>query len=213
MLDRPTPSFFLITVLLAASCSGGRSEDSAANASGGGGSLGPNITGSDLDGGADAAVCAFGQIICDGNEAKTCDGKGGFMADKAKKCGTKCSDGLGCVQCMPNTGTCAGRMAKVCDPTGTQEVNVACDGLGMDCQSDGCKGACSPTTLGLSYRGCDFWPTVTSNSVWSDRQHQGDGGFHFGVLLGNDSTKVTANVKITREGSIPIDLTVPPGKV
>ena len=158
-------------------------------------------------------MCAFGQIICDGNEAKTCDGKGGFMADQTKKCGTKCSDGLGCVQCMPNTGTCASKVAKVCDPTGTQEVNIACDGLGMECQADGCKGACSPTTLGLSYRGCEFWPTVTSNSVWSDCLHQGDGGFHFGVLLGNDSTKVTAHVTITREGSKPIDLALPPGKV
>jgi len=211
MLDRTTPSFSFFAVLLAAACSG-RSEDAPTSTGGGVGGGDPNVPVTELDGGSDAAVCAFGQIICDGNEAKTCDGKGGFLADQSKKCGTKCSDGLGCVQCMPNTGTCAGKVAKVCDPTGTQEVNIACDGLGMVCQADGCKGACSPTILGLSYRGCDFWPTVTSNSVWSDRLHQGDGGFHFGVLLGND-TKATANVKITREGSAPIDLAIAPGKV
>ncbi len=210
MLVRTTPSFSLIAVLLAAAC-GDRSSDSSSPLQAGGGSSNPGDPSSDA--GADAPVCAFGQIICEGDTAKTCDGKGGFIDADTKQCVAKCSDGLGCVQCMPNTGSCGSTIAKVCDPSGTQEVNFLCDGPGMQCEADGCKGDCSPTTLGLSYRGCEFWPTVTSNSVWSDRSHQGAGGFHFGVLLGNDSPKATAKVTITREGSKPYELALAPGQV
>jgi hypothetical protein len=206
MLDRTTPFFSLIAVLLAAACSGDRSE-LANDASGAGGSSIPVIT---VEAGADAAVCAFGQIVCEGDTAKTCDGKGGFMA--TKQCGTQCSDGIGCVQCMPNAGRCAFNLAKVCDPSGTQEVNFVCNGPGMECTADGCTGVCSPTTLGMSYRGCEFWPTVTANSVWSDRTHLGSGGFHFGVLLGNDSDKTTAHVVITLADK-KWELDVAPGQV
>src|SRR5262249_51830882 len=46
-------------------------------------------------------------------------------------------------------------------------------------------------------RGCDFWPTVTSNPVWSDAAHQTmSGAFHFGVLVGNVSTQ-EANITVT----------------
>jgi hypothetical protein len=167
------------------------------------------------DAGADAPVCAYGQIICDGDEAKTCDGKGSFIG--SKKCGTKCSEGLGCVQCMPNAGKCAFNLAKVCDATGTQEVNFVCDGPGMQCAPDGCDGVCSPTTLGMSNRGCEFWPTVTANSVWSDRLHQGASGFHFGLLLGNDSTTLPAHVTVSLAEHTPTEkkweLDLAPGQV
>src|SRR5262249_38663020 len=47
---------------------------------------------------------------------------------------------------------------------------------------------------GTSNVGCEFWPTVTANNVWANKNQ---GPFHFGVLLGNvsatDPVEVTIN--------------------
>jgi hypothetical protein len=89
-------------------------------------------------------------------------------------------------------------MATVCDANGSNESTFICDGLGMTCEADGCHGDCSPLSLGMGNQGCEFWPTVTANSVWGERAHAGDAnGFHFGLLIGNVSTTASAQVKIS----------------
>jgi len=169
-------------------------------------SLRPGIGGSPggpPEGGTDAPACAYGQILCDGNKAQVCDGQGSYI--NVTSCITECKDGLGCVECVPNTGVCEAGLAKVCDATGSKEEVFACKGPGMQCEPDGCHGPCSPTTLGESYQGCEFWPTVTANSVWS-------AGFHFGVVLGNPSGKVKATVEITHPMlHQPISVSIPSG--
>ena len=155
----------------------------------------PNEAGAPGDGGQTPAACAYGQIVCEGSEAKVCDGQGGFTAN-VTHCAIECQDGLGCVHCMPNAASCADGVAKVCDASGSSETVFACTGDGMQCQADGCKGACSPQALGTGSQGCEFWPTVTSNPVWSGGN--GRSGFHFGLLLGNVSSTSDVTVTIAR---------------
>jgi hypothetical protein len=153
--------------------------------------------------------CAYAQIVCDGTKAKVCDGQGGFTNET--DCASECQPGLGCVHCMPNTGSCdaVASQAKVCDPTGSREVVFHCGGWGMTCNPDGCSGPCSPTQLGPGYQGCEFWPTVTANRVWTG---SGAGpGFHFGVLLGNPSTS-RVDVEITGGDDPTVSLTLEPGE-
>jgi hypothetical protein len=204
MLERTYPLSSLVAFLLVGACSVDQSSDSNSS-SGTGGSFG--LGGSSADAGADAPVCAFGQIICEGNTAKTCDGHGNYTTP-GTSCAT-CKDGLGCVQCVPNSGVCSFNLAKVCDATGSWGGTFVCEGPGMSCQPDGCKGPCSPTSLGMSYQGCDFWPTVTANDVWSDRTN--GNGFHFGVLLGNVSAD-KATVKITGP-LVDQSIVIAPGEV
>jgi hypothetical protein len=144
--------------------------------------------------------CGYGQTVCDGNVARVCDGRGSFMSTTQCSGADKCRDGLGCVSCVPNTSTCTNKTLKVCDSAGNPTY-FACDGRGTSCEMDGCKGPCSPTSLGLSNKGCDFWPTVTANPVWSGVPAAlGNGGFHFGVLIGNVSP-VQTTVTVTAGGA------------
>ena len=156
-------------------------------------------------------VCPYGQKLCEGNVAKVCDGQGGFSS--TKECPSECKDGLGCVQCIPNAASCASAKATVCDATGTSETSFACEGWGMSCDADGCHGECSPVSLGMGYQGCEFLPTVTYNSVWSDRARANEppSGFRFGILIGNVSTTASTTVEITTPTSKQ-SLTVPAGE-
>jgi hypothetical protein len=151
------------------------------------------------EGGSDApTACAFGQVICEGDLAKTCDGRGGFSTTKICKTSAQCKDGLGCVVCVPNLGACENNVATVCNSTGSRMVTFACEGPGMSCDPDGCNGACSPTVLGPGYIGCEFWPTVTANNVWGTQTE----GFRFGVIVGNTSATEMAAITITGNGTV-----------
>jgi len=153
-------------------------------------------------------VCPYNQIVCEGNVAKVCDGQGGFAS--AMQCPSECKDGLGCVHCIPNAATCTPSTGEaiVCDATGTNESRFVCKGEGMRCEESGCLGDCSPVSLGMGYQGCEFLPTVTYNSVWSDRT--GGSGFRFAILVGNVSTTDATNVTVTGPTSVQ-SLTVPAG--
>jgi hypothetical protein len=127
--------------------------------------------------------CAAGKIVCDGNTAKTCDGKGGIASQT--DCGEQgCADELGCVACTPQAGSCADGVGKACGADG-RFFTFQCDPVqGMECAPDGCKGPCSPAVLGQSYVGCEYWPTVTMNGVFED-------SFFFAVAIGSTSPDTT----------------------
>jgi hypothetical protein len=87
-------------------------------------------------------------------------------------------------------GTCADGKARTCAADGSGFIEFDCDPVqGMACTPDGCKGQCSLSEIGASYIGCDYYPTVTLNPVWS--------GFDFAVAVGNASDQ-TAHVTVTR---------------
>jgi len=101
--------------------------------------------------------------------------------------------------CAPGHSTCADGLAEVCRPDGTL-VRFECDTVqGMQCNPDGCRGVCSPTSLRASYVGCDYYPTVTLNPVWSE--------FHFAVAVSATGADPT-HVVVTRGDEVIDERTV-----
>ncbi|PCC74915.1 hypothetical protein SAMN02745121_08402 [Nannocystis exedens] len=122
--------------------------------------------------------CDRGEVVCDGDVAQVCDGMGGFSDET--RCPGACIAGTGCAVCEPGAATCDGEILKLCNDDGTAEHEVECDGVqGLACDADSrrCVGACAPDVLGASSLGCDFYPTVTANSV-KDK-------FAFAVVVAN----------------------------
>ena len=122
-------------------------------------------------------------MACNGNELQTCGDNGQFQDSQA--CAQACSPTLGCVVCVPETATCNGDVAHACNAAGTGYTDETCDsaqGETCDPTAGGCTGPCAAKTLGQSYIGCEYYPTVTGNIV-------GD-AFDFAVAISNTSATV-----------------------
>ena len=142
-------------------------------------------------------VCPEDDIVCDGGTAQVCDGMGGFKSETP--CADVCVPDKGCVLCVPNEVQCEGDQVMVCNGDGSGfDPGATCDPLqGLSCDADlgGCAGACAG--LGLSYIGCDYYPTVTLqydlyNTAPKDV---------FAVTVANTSGQ-PASVTITRGGNM-----------
>ncbi len=126
--------------------------------------------------------CFDGAERCEDGAAKVCE-NGRFVV--AEHCENACVDGLGCVMCVPGSGSCSGEDATVCVADGSHYESFKCDplqGLTCDFDSGRCDGPCSPFRLGESYIGCDYYPTVTANEVRSE--------FDYAVVISNASDDV-----------------------
>ncbi len=138
--------------------------------------------------------CLAGQFVCVAGDAVECDGMGGRRA--TTDCdveGKVCADLLGCVNCQPGARSCSGGIGQYCVSDGSGITSFDCDPeQGMVCDPDGCKGVCAPPEVTESYIGCDYYPTVTLNPVWS--------GFDFAIAVANASS-AEANVVITKGDS------------
>ncbi len=149
--------------------------------------------------------CTQGTIVCEGDVAKVCDGLGGFESEET--CPSVCAPGLGCTECVPNAGQCDGPIAQKCNEEGSGFVETLCDdvqGVTCDANAGECVGACAPNTLGNSYIGCQYYPTVTPNVVGEN--------FSFAVVVSNVSN-ADADVTITRGGAPVVDIVVPANTV
>ena len=134
------------------------------------------------------AHLACGSSHVDDPAASSPDGGLGVLGDGSL--GINLCGKAGCV-CQPFSATCSDGKARACKVDGSGYVDFVCDPLqGMTCATDGCKGACAPPELGQSYIGCDYYPTVTLNPVWS--------GFDFAVAVGNASTSPGPCATVTR---------------
>jgi hypothetical protein len=182
----------LLLALFALRC--GASADSSGAASGGAGAA-AGSGGMPADGGQDTTPCSVGEITCKDDTSWTCSANGTLVdpvdCTSSAQSGKTCVDGLGCVVCEPGSGACTDGEAWYCTQDGANVITFACDPQqGMECKPDGCVGACTPGSLGRSHVGCDFWPTITANSVWSK-------WFSFGVAVTN-TTSNKAHVIVTR---------------
>jgi hypothetical protein len=63
---------------------------------------------------------------------------------------------------------------------------------------------CADAAMGHTYVGCDYWPTVTANVVWSV--------FDFAVVVANAGMEM-ANVTVTGPGGVNQSATVPPAQL
>jgi len=158
-------------VVVIAACAGGGGDDPVAGSGGTGGEPAPS--------------CTPGEISCDGDVAITCSADG--MVSTQQDCaesGEICSSPYGCRVCTAGTETCSDGVARRCSDTGDAWTEFACNDphQGMSCEPDGCKGPCSPGALVLGNVGCEFFPTVTANSVWRD-------WFGFAAVVANTSSE------------------------
>src|SRR5262249_17314974 len=97
------------------------------------------------------------------------------------------------------------RATQLCDATGAWVAGEACDGPGLACASGACVDRCA--AAGTSYLGCDYWPTVTSNTRLRD-------GFTYAVALANPQTyPVHADVTGGGLGGGSRSLDLAPGEV
>lgn len=182
------------------------SDEPAAEATGGNGNGNGSSGASGAQGGAGGGyvfvdACEPGTFACDGDTALPCDAASGALPRDCAAEGYRCQAPVGCLVCEPLVGTCAGGVARSCNAQGTAMLEYACDeAQGMRCEPDGCKGACSPAELGSSYVGCDYYPTVTLNPVFS--------GFNFAVAVANTGDDDAA-VVVTRGDAIISEANVP----
>ena len=169
-----------------------KAPTSGAGGSGQGVGAGGNIF---LDG------CQPGRFVCEGDTAVACDAADAVAPRDCAAEGFSCRAPHGCVVCNPGEGSCEGTAARLCNAEGTAVLSFECDSeQGMRCDPDGCKGSCSPAELGAGYVGCDYYPTVTPNPVFS--------GFDFAVAVANSGSEA-ARVVVTR-GLAPVaELVVP----
>jgi hypothetical protein len=147
--------------------------------------------------------CVEGATRCMANTLQTCTG--GTFKD-TQDCPNACDDTLGCVLCVPGTGTCMGEVSHACNADGQGYTDVDCDPVqGETCGSAGvCEGACSPKSLGQTYLGCDYYPTVTGNPVVQE--------YDFAVVVSNTAG---VDATITIDGgalTMPTTFTAPAGK-
>ena len=202
------PSLWLLASLL--SVSGCSCDDDG----GGGDARGGAGTGGDAGSGRSPARCAEDQVHCAGALARICDGEGGYKdeidcAERGQACiaSRTSSRGevltLGCVPCVPGEASCDDDTGRLCREDGSGFDVFECDPMqGMTCEPDGCKGACAPPEVTTSYIGCDYYPTVTLNPVWS--------GFDFAVAISNASDApvdviITRGDETVRELQIGVD--------
>jgi hypothetical protein len=138
----------------------------------------------------ESASCSDGETRCSGLTYETCT-DGHFV--ESAVCPAVCQADLGCVVCEPGTGTCNGaEQASICRPDGSAYDQVTCDSVqGVACNpgTGVCEGPCAPQTLGQSYIGCDYFPTVTGNYVSAE--------FSFAVAVANTTNSMAT---ITMEG-------------
>ncbi len=135
---------------------------------------------------------------------------GGFTQETP--CAEVCVEGFGCATCVPGQAQCNGDTVEVCDPNGSMFVPTeTCDplqGQVCDAQLGQCSGACSQGALGLSYIGCDYYPTVTQQHDGYNTSPKDD----FAVAVANTSGS-TATVTVTRGANTVDTFDVTPGDV
>ncbi len=149
--------------------------------------------------------CEVGLYWCDGDRATPCEAASTSAPRDCALESARCVAPYGCVVCEPGEGSCDTGAARVCNDAGTAFIEYECDPVqGMVCESDGCSGACSVAEIGSSYVGCDYYPTVTINPVFS--------GFSFAVAVANTGTEA-ARVVVSRSGEAVSDAVVPAGEL
>jgi IgGFc binding protein len=154
---------------------------------------------------ADAETCEAGATRCSGVSYERCS-SGHFELDEV--CSSACSPTIGCTECVAGVGSCEASTSHVCNGDGSGYVDEVCDfehGIACNADNGRCEGACSLSSLGHSYVGCDYYAVIIGNSVYRE--------FDFAIAVANTSS---APATVTIGGgrlTAPIQLQVAVGSV
>ena len=178
-------SMVAMALMIAASATSGCSASrSGSGGDGGGGGTDP---------------CTGDMHRCTGSSWQAC--VNGVFTDKMT-CPAACDPGLGCVACAPNTTFCDGNTVRDCDVNGMPAgARVTC--VASSCIAGTCTDPCEKAAAEFSYLGCDYFPTVTVNSLLTKNAH-------FAVAIANPSTD-PVDVDIKRNNSTLAHVTVAGG--
>ncbi len=130
-----------------------------------------------ISAGADAGTsCDGGMYRCLLNAVQVCK-NGHYKQTQVCPNSQVCSASLGrCAVCDPGTKVCQGNQVHSCDGSG--EVGALVKSCGaLSCTKGTCIDACGQARASKSYVGCDYWATVTPNSVAAD--------FSLGLVVAN----------------------------
>ena len=89
---------------------------------------------------------------------------------------------------------CNGDTSTYCEWDGSAVMTEYCDplmGMGCNTSTGRCDGVCAMGQLGLSYIGCDYYPTVTNHGLLTNSS------CNFAVAVSN-ATLAVANVTVTQ---------------
>ena len=130
-----------------------------------------------IEGNADAgAGCDGGMYRCLLNTVQVCQ-NGKYLQKEVCYSQQVCSATLGrCAGCDPGTNVCQGNDVYSCATAGTVGALIKSCGQ-LSCSGGGCVDACAQARASRSYVGCDYWATVTPNSVAAD--------FSLGLVVAN----------------------------
>ncbi len=124
-----------------------------------------------------------GEIICDGNDAVTCDESGDEAGRETcdTSGGFSCWWGIGCVMCYPGTRRCDGPAVLECEPDGQGEalVEVCDESAGMVCDNGACVSMCEQAASQGSTIGCEFY------ALDMDQHDSGPETIQYAVALSN----------------------------
>jgi hypothetical protein len=112
--------------------------------------------------------------------------------------------------CTPNAPVCDGEIATTCGADGNTYApgGTDCAAQGKSCSAGVCvdgpmdPDTCAQAEADRSHVGCDFWPTVTANNVWTI--------FDFAVVVANAGQQ-TAEVSVTGPNAVNLNAQIPAG--
>ncbi|HEY6878127.1 MAG TPA: IgGFc-binding protein [Polyangiales bacterium] len=147
----------------------------------------------------EVALCLLATTGCDcgvdteGSGAVDGGSDDAAVADAESKDATKPHQDARIDECVPGTASCSNNKATYCRRDGTL-AHYDCDPVqGLTCTASGCDGYCDLSQVEQSYIGCDYYPTITLNPVWT--------GFPFAIAVANASAEPT-HVTITRGDTV-----------
>ena len=148
-----------------------------------------------------------GVTSCLANTFVECSGGNWSEVETCSDDAPICDPDLGCLTCNPGRDTCDGNDVVACNDAGTAFTFVRTCEPGTTCLAGDCVDACDLARQRLSYLGCEFLASTTSNSLLS-----GTFDSDFGIAIGNPGENGgPAEITVMRGGAVVTTASVPPG--
>ena len=166
-----------------------------------------DATSDDDDDSTDVPCQPDGVTACNGIEFQECVDGTWDLVETCLAPVPVCHPQLGCLECNPGQLSCDGNDVVECNGEGFGTTFVETCPPEAPCVGGVCLDPCTQAASQYSYLGCDFLAVSTANIVASQFDN------NFAVIVGNPSSSPsTADVTVTRNGSMVTTQSVPAGQ-